>query len=149
MLPNTRLGHFLFSFYICLGDLIYFHGFNYYLLLITFQIHIAIPDTYHEVQRHDTWNLACSLNRILQTELSLPPLWMTFSITQYLQHCQFCLLKYGFSSSLVSYLISTQHILLALLFLALNWSPASSPPFQSPPSYSQRKIPLFKRLSSH
>lgn len=35
MLQNSLLGHFLFSFHICLDNLIYFHVFSYYLLLIT------------------------------------------------------------------------------------------------------------------
>lgn len=128
---NSLLVHFLFSFYICLGDLIYFHGFRCYLLLISSKSTFLFLTRITKFRDMTLGCVACSLNRILTMLPFHPPLWMASSITQFAQHCQCCLPKYSSFLPLVSSIIYRHlHFHLDHL-LALNWSPASSPaPFK-------------------
>lgn len=62
---NSLSVHFLFSFYICLGDLIYFHGFRCYLLLITSKSTFLFLTRITKFRDMTLGCVACSLNRIL------------------------------------------------------------------------------------
>lgn len=84
-----------FDFYIRLCDLIYSHGFNYYLLLTTSKSTFIFLMCSHEIQRHDTW-IYCVIFKLLGSwKLNSPhPSSMTGIIhTQFPQHCQFHFLK--------------------------------------------------------
>lgn len=108
ILQNSLLGHFLFSFYICLVDLIYSHDFNYYLLLITSKSTFLFLECIVEFRDMTLRCVTCSLNlESWKLNHPTPPLWMASSITQFPQRYQFHLLTHSFSLSLVSSFIST------------------------------------------